>query len=127
MSRFDNGNRYCKQSPSIHEEKLHRAILSAINEYYDRKDNIKELLKRNVEQALAGVSIKETKVILKRLREIDDARNDYISIIAAGTMDEEALDEQFQKLYTEEHELNTRLKEIEESNKIDNNKRDRIT
>lgn len=56
-----------------------------------------------------------------------NARNDYISLIAAGTMDEEALDEQFQKLYVEEQELNARLKELEESNKIDNNKRDRIT
>ena len=127
VSRFDNGNRYCKQSPSIHEDKLHRAILSAINEYYDCKDNIKELLKSNVEQALAGVSLKETKEIQKRLREIDDARNDYISLIAAGTMDEEALDEQFQKLYTEEQELNSRLKALEENNGIDNNKRSRIT
>ena len=106
---------------------MHRAILSAINEYYDCKDNIKELLKSNVEQALAGVSLKETKEIQKRLREIDDARNDYISLIAAGTMDEEALDEQFQKLYTEEQELNSRLKALEENNGIDNNKRSRIT
>ena len=127
VSRFDNGKRYCKQSPSIHEDKLHKAILSAINEYYDCKDNIKELLKRNVEQAMAGVSLKETKEIQKRLREIDDARNDYISLIAAGTMDEEALYEQFKKLYTEEQELNSRLKALEENNKIDNNKRDRIT
>ena len=127
VSRFDNGNRYCKQSPSIHEDKLHKAILSAINEYYDCKDNIKELLKSNVEQAMAGVSLKETKEIQKRLREIDDARNDYISLIAAGTMDEEALDEQFQKLYTEEQELNSRLKALEDKNNIDNNKRNRIT
>ena len=35
-----------------YDDKLHRAILSAINEYYDCKDNIKELLKSNVEQAL---------------------------------------------------------------------------
>ena len=42
-------------------------------------------------------------------------------------MDEEALDDQFQKLYVEEQELNARLKELEESNKIDNNKRERIT
>ena len=76
---------------------------------------------------MAGVSLKETKEIQKRLREIDDARNDYITLIAAGTMDEEALDEQFQKLYVEEQELNARLKELEGSNKIDNNKRDRIT
>lgn len=76
---------------------------------------------------MAGVSLKETKEIQKKLREIDDARNDYISLIASGTMDEEALDEQFQKLYVEEQELNARLKELEESNMIDNNKRDRIT
>ena len=126
VSRLDNGSRYCKRSPSIHEDKLHRAILSAINEYYDCKDSIKELLKSNVEQALVGVSIKETKEIQKRLREIDDARNDYISLIAAGTMDEESMDEQFQKLYTEEQELNSRLKALEENNKIDNNKRVRI-
>ena len=127
VSRFDNGTRYCKNSPSLHEDKLHKAILSAINEYYDCKDNIKELLKSNVEQAMAGVSLKETKEIQKRLREIDDARNDYISLIAAGAMDEEAMDEQFQKLYAEEQELNARLKILEESNNIDNDKRERIT
>ncbi len=127
VSRFDNGTRYCKQSPSLHENKLHKAILSAINEYYDCKDSIKELLKSNVEQAMAGVSLKETKEIQKRVREIDDARNDYITLIAAGTMDEEALDEQFQKFYTEEQELNSRLKALEENNSIDNNKRSRIT
>ena len=87
--------------------------------------DIKELLKNNIEQALAGVSISETKGIPQRLREIDEARNDYISLIALGTMDEESLDEQFAKLYTEEQELNIRLKELEDKN-IDNNKRSRI-
>ncbi len=115
-----------KHSPSLHEDKLHKAILSAINEYYNCGDNIKELLKNNIDQALAGVSIKETKEIQRRLREIDDARNDYITLIASGTMDEETLDEQFQKLYTEEQELNSRLKALEDKNNIDNNKRDRI-
>ena len=83
-------------------------------------------MKSNIEQALAGVSIKETKEIQRRFREIDDARNDYITLIASGTMDEETLDEQFQKLYTEEQELNSRLKALEDKNNIDNNKRDRI-
>jgi len=127
VSRFDNGTRYCKHSPSLHEDKLHKSILSAINEYYGCGDNIKELLKGNIEQAIAGVSIKETKEIQKRLREIDDARNDYITLIASGTMDEEAMDEQFQMLYAEEQELNSRLKALEENNNIDNNKRSQIS
>ena len=127
VSRLDNGDRYCKQSPSLHEDKLQKAILSAINEYYDCKDNIKELLKSNVEQAVAGVSIKETKIIQKRLREIDDARNDYISLIASGTMDEESLDEQFQKLYIEEQDLKDKLDLLESQNNLDQNKRSRIS
>lgn len=27
INRIDNANRYCKKSPSMHEDKLHRAIL----------------------------------------------------------------------------------------------------
>lgn len=84
-------------------------------------------MKSNIEQAIAGVSSKETKEIQKRLREIDDARNDYITLIASGTMDEEAMDEQFQMLYAEEQELNSRLKALEENNNIDNNKRSQIS
>ena len=89
--------------------------------------NIKELLKSNIEQALAGVNLKETKELQRRLREIDDARNEYISLIASGTMDEEAMDEQFQKLYAEEQEINNRLKVLEENSDIDNNERIRMT
>ena len=127
ISRLDNGNRYCKNSPSLHEDKLHRAILSAINEYYDCKEDIKELLKTNIEQAIAGVSIKETKEIQQRLHEIDEARNDYINLIASGVMDEEAMDEQFQKLYAEEQDLNTRLRYLEESNNINDDQKTRIS
>lgn len=127
ISRLDNGNRYCKNSPSLHEDKLHRAILSAINEYYDCKEDIKELLKTNIEQAIAGVSIKETKEIQQRLHKIDEARNDYINLIASGVMDEEAMDEQFQKLYAEEQELNTRLRYLEESNNINDDQKIRIS
>ena len=112
ISRIDNGKRYCKKSPSIHEDKLHKAILTAINEYYDCKDSIKELLKSNVEQALLDINTKETKEIQQRLREIDEARNDYILLIASGAMDEESFDEQFQKLYDEERELNARLEQL---------------
>lgn len=112
ISRIDNGKRYCKKSPSLHEDKLHKAILTAINEYYDCKDSIKELLKSNIEQVLVGVSVKETKEIQHRLHEIDEARNDYISLIASGAIDEESFDEQFQKLYDEERELNARLEQL---------------
>lgn len=49
-----------------------------------------------------------------------------INSIAAGTMDEEALDEQFQKLYDEEQSLNERLEQIKAENSIDPDDSDRI-
>ena len=75
---------------------------------------------------LTGVSIKETKAIEHRLREIDEARNDYIYLIASGSTDESALDEQFQKLYAEEQELNQRLENLKLQNKVDTSERDRL-
>ena len=65
--------------------------------------------------------------IESRLREIDDARNDYINLIASGVMDEEAMDEQFQKLYAEEQELNSRLKYLGENNNINDDQKSRIS
>ena len=127
INRIDNGKRYCKKSPSLHEDKLHKAILGAINEQYDCRNSLKDILKSNVEYVLAGVTIKETKEIQHRLREIDDTRNDYISLIASGAKDEESFDEQFAKLYEEEQVLKEKLKDLEEKNNIKDNKSSRIT
>ena len=84
------------------------------------------MLRDNVEQVLTGVSINETKAIEHRLREIDEARNDYITLIASGSTDESALDEQFQKLYAEEQKLNQRLEHLKSQNKVDTYERNRL-
>ena len=72
-------------------------------------------------------SLTPVKEIQQRLHEIDEARNDYINLIASGVMDEEVMDEQFQKLYAEEQDLNTRLRSLEESNNINDDQKTRIS
>jgi len=67
------------------------------------------LLKNTVESSLLASDQKEMKAIEKRLTEIDNARNSYISLIASGGADEDALDAEFAKLYAEEQGLNERL------------------
>ena len=109
VSRLDHGTRYCKKSPSLVEESLHRAIMKAINGYFGNEEAIKGILKSNVDSILSASDTKEVKAIEKRLREIDEARNDYISLIASGTVDEESLDAEFQKLHDEETELLARM------------------
>ena len=51
----------------------------------------------------------EIAAIEKRLKEIDKARSDLISLIATGGCDEDKLDSEFEKLYEEEQSLSERL------------------
>lgn len=53
----------------------------------------------------------------KRLREIDQARNDLVGLIASGGCDEDKLDSEFAKLYSEEQQLNERLENLKLQNK----------
>ena len=105
ISRLDHGNRYCKKSPTLHEESLQRAIVKAINERFGCEDDIRKLLENNLTAIMSGNNTSELKEAEQRLKEIDTARSDYISLIAYGTNDEEELDCQFQRLYDEEQEL----------------------
>lgn len=123
ISRLDHGSKYCHRSPSIHEDKLHSAILRAINEYYGCGDDIRRIIMGNIESVIAGSDSSELHRAEQRLQEIDKARSDFISLIAAGTMDEDSLDAEFQKLFEEEQELNKRIEIIKEKNK--QNEKDR--
>ena len=58
----------------------------------------------------------EIAAIKKRLKEIDKARNDLISLIAAGGCDEDKLDSEFEKLYEEEQSLSERLAMLKSKN-----------
>ncbi len=53
----------------------------------------------------------------KRLKEIDQARNDLVDLIASGGCDEDKLDSEFAKLYLEEQQLNERLENLKSQNK----------
>ncbi len=119
ISRLDHGSRYCQNSPTIHEEPLHRAIVGAVNKYYDCNEELRNLLKSTVELSLLASDQKEMQTIEKRLTEIDNARNSYISLIASGGADEDALDAEFAKLYAEEQGLNERLTALKAQNQAD--------
>ena len=119
ISRLDHGSRYCQNSPTIHEEPLHRAIVGAVNEYYDCNEELRNLLKNTVKSSLLASDQKEMQAIEKRLIEIDNTRNFHISLIANGGADEDALDAEFAKLYAEEQGLNERLMALKSQSQAD--------
>ncbi len=118
ISRLDHGSKYCKNSPAIHEEPLHRAIVQAVNEFYDCGDDVARILKANVESVLAGMEESKIKKIEDRLKEIDKVRNDMISLITSGSYDEDTLDAEFAKLYEEETQLSEKLLSLKAQCKV---------
>lgn len=117
ISRLEHGKKYCPDSPTIKEENLHRGIIRAINNYYSCRDDIVRILKANIGSVLECQGQEEILSIEKRLKEIDQARTDLVGLIASGGCDEDKLDSEFAKLYSEEQSLSERLEMLKSQNK----------
>ncbi|MBT9626232.1 recombinase family protein, partial [Ruminococcus bicirculans] len=92
ISRLEHGKKYCPDSPTIKEEQLHKAIIRAINNYYSCRNDIVRILKANIGSVLECQGQEDILAAEKRLREIDQARNDLVNLIASGGCDEDKLD-----------------------------------
>lgn len=117
ISRLEHGKKYCPESPTIKEEQLHKAIIHAINNYYSCRNDIARILKANIGTVLECQGQEEIISIENRLKEIDNARNDLVNLIASGGCDEDKLDSEFSKLYEEEQQLSGRLEILKSQNK----------
>ncbi len=117
ISRLEHGKKYCPDSPTIKEESLHKAIIHAINNYYSCRNDIARILKANIGTVLECQGQEEIISIENRLKEIDQARNDLVSLIASGGCDEDKLDSEFSRLYQEEQQLSERLEMLKSQNK----------
>lgn len=118
ISRLEHGTKYCTDSPTMKEEKLHRAILQAVNEYLGCRDEIAKILKANIGSVLECQGQQEVLNLEKRLRELNKARNDLISLIASGGCDEDKLDSEFAKIFNEEQSINERFEELKQKAQI---------
>ncbi len=117
ISRLEHGKKYCPDSPTIKEEQLHKAIIHAINNYYFCRNDIARILKANIGTVLECQGQEEIISIENRLKEIDQARNDLVNLIASGGCDEDKLDSEFSRLYQEECQLSERLEILKSQNK----------
>lgn len=117
ISRLEHGKKYCPDSPTIKEKQLHKAIIHAINNYYSCRNDIVRILKANIGTVFECQGQEEIFAVEKRLKEIDQARNDLVGLIASDGCDEDKLDSEFAKLYQEEHQLSERLTMLKSQNK----------
>lgn len=126
ISRLDHGKKYCSESPTIHEDKLHRAILKAVNEYLGCGDEIAKILKANIGSVLECKNQQEILNLEQRLKDLDKARNDLISLITGSGCDENKLDCEFEKIHAEEQEINEKLSELRKNAEISTDTQNKI-
>lgn len=88
ISRLEHGKKYCPDSPTIKEESLHKGIIRAINNYYSCRNDIARILKANIGTVLECQGQEEILATEKCLKEIINARNDLVMLIASGGCDE---------------------------------------
>ena len=112
INRLDHGPKYCK-SPTIDEQPLHNAIVRAINEFYNCGDDVVKVLKSAADSVLSGTTGNEIVQIEQRLKDIDQARNDFVNLIATGACAPDSLDDEFARLYSEEEKLSQKLLSLE--------------
>jgi DNA invertase Pin-like site-specific DNA recombinase len=54
INRLESGKRYCKKSPTINEEQLHKTIVDSMNNFFKIKGEVAEILKTNLNNVLNG-------------------------------------------------------------------------
>jgi site-specific DNA recombinase len=85
ISRLDYGAKYCPDSPTMEEEKLHTMILGAINELFDGKEYLLDVLKGNMQIAMHGAQPKEDNplIIESQIKEYDNRLKQLIKLSAS--------------------------------------------
>ena len=79
ISRLEYGTKYCKESPTIEEERIHNGILKAINLMQKNTDEIRTLLYGTIAEVLASTTTDKEVVALKT--KIDRLNKDMMSYI----------------------------------------------
>ena len=110
ISRLDHGTKYCKDSPTIDEDKLHTAIMSTINTMLDSREKLRTLLNGSIAEILSAPDT--DKEIMAMLSKIDIKNSEMLEIIRQGVEnreDREMIQEKCKKKHEEIAEIQQSL------------------
>ena len=113
VSRLEFGTRYCHNSPTLDEEKLHRAILAAINEFAAiRQEVLPDVLTmaEEAKQALSQAGA-ELLALKQRMEAVSREQNDVLDRLLANMGDAE-LNARMLPLTKEKEALKAKIAEV---------------
>ena len=128
ISRLDYGKKYCKESPTVFEDKLKEAIVRAINKF-NEQDNAtyKALMRATIGEALGLNSDPDEVDMLER--KIEALNNKILALINESVASGEGIEtheSEFMTLSQELELLKQRIATIQESAATDSGNQDRL-
>lgn len=97
-SRLNSGTKKCKNSPSLEEKTLHRAIMEAVNSVVEDKGEFVDAFRENVIRILGSYS--ENVEPTEYDEEIDNRQKQMLALIEDSAK-AECADEEFDRIYRE--------------------------
>ena len=73
ISRLKDGKKYCKHSLIIEESVLHDALIKAINQYINNKDELRWRLKESLNEAAKSMLVENEHEIEQRIETLEQA------------------------------------------------------
>ena len=106
LNRLEYGKKYCKKSPTISEDKLHKAIVNALNTMLLGREKLTSLMNGSITEILSTPDTDG--LIMKLLSQINIKNNEILEIIRQGV---EARDgrEEIQARCKEKHDETSKL------------------
>lgn len=107
INRLDNGKKFCHNSPTISEDKLHNAIVEALNTFCNEQNTVTGILQKSIKDILY-----ENTSLLPQLEMLKTEKSNEISrLLAVSTSGEDvsAFDERFRQLSDEITAINDQI------------------
>lgn len=128
ISRLDYGKKYCKESPTVFEDKLKEAIIRAVNKFNDQDNaTYKALMRATIGEALGLNDDPEEVDMLER--KIEALNNKMLALVNESVASGEGIEtheSEFMSLSQELELLKQRIATIQESAATDSGNQDRL-
>jgi len=123
ISRLEYGKKYCKDSPSIEESELHKAIINGINRLVDSKKEIQDNLRLGLITAISDEAEENEELIQNRIDMLNGEIKNLLKEIAV--IDDEANDVKFREITEEVKKLQNKLQEKNNNKIVDQRQKDK--
>ena len=128
INRLENGTKYCKESPTIEENRLQQAIVAALNRMDEDREDVIQTLKAGLQLALGAQNEDDfnESAVQNRIAELQSVMMDLVELSSKSSASADYFDSKFEQISTEIKDLQAQLGEHKQQASINQNTEARI-